>query len=79
MMIAYIKLSLHQRQELKKFFMAVQDANKAGKHAAIGAQIWEDGMRVKLFNDHQGRKLSAALGGNWDVGHSSMASRRSRK
>lgn len=72
----FIKLSWWQRWKLRKFFHAVESANMADDCAAIGAQIWEDGMHVKLFNADRGRALSEALGGNWKEGHGSMASKR---
>lgn len=75
-MNAYISLTWWQRWRLRKFFAAVKAANLADDEAAIGAQIWKDGMHVKLFNRERGRALAAALGGRWDEGHSSMESKR---
>jgi hypothetical protein len=75
-METYIKLSWWQRWKLRKFFKGVEDANIADDDAAIGAQIWKDGMHVRLFNAERGKALSSALGGRWDDGHSSMASKR---
>lgn len=75
-METYIKLSWWQRWKLRKFFKGVEDANLAHDCAAIGAQIWKDGMHVRLFNAERGKALSAALGGKWDEGHGSLASKR---
>ncbi len=75
-MRTYIKLSLWQRWKLRKFFKGVEDANRSGTYAAIGAQIWPDGMHVRLFNNEQGHALSNALGGNWYKAHGSMKSKR---
>ena len=75
-MNAFIKLTFWQRWKLRKFFKAVEDANLEGDSAAIGAQVWRDGMHVKLFDSERGRQLSRALGGNWDEGHATMASKR---
>jgi hypothetical protein len=75
-METYIKLSWWQRWKLRKFFKGAEDANLAGDRAAIGAQIWNDGMHVRLFNAERGKALSDALGGKWEEGYGSMASKR---
>ena len=75
-METYIKLSWWQRWKLRKFFEGVETANIAGDYPAIGAQIWKDGMHVRLFLAEKGKALSAALGGRWENDHSSMVSKR---
>ncbi len=70
-----IELTEEQITLLEPLFQAVRDANKAGKVLAIGAQIWPDGMVVKLFDDEKGKALSSALGGNYNRRHFSADDR----
>lgn len=75
----FIKLSWWQRWKLRKYFKAVHAANDNCDDAAIGAQIWSDGMHVKLFLNEQGRVLSKALGGNFTKTYASSAAKRAAK
>lgn len=59
-----IELTDAQKDLLEPMFQAVREANKKGSLASIGAQIWPDGMVVKLFDQDKGAALSSALGGN---------------
>ncbi|PKO45742.1 MAG: hypothetical protein CVU31_11645 [Betaproteobacteria bacterium HGW-Betaproteobacteria-4] len=64
-----IELTEEQKALLEPLFQAVRDANAAGSTAAIGAQIWPDGMVVRLFDERKGKALSAVLGGNYNRMH----------
>jgi hypothetical protein len=70
-----IELTEEQKELLEPFFQSVRDANFIGSSAAIGAQIWPDGMVVKLFLAEKVRALSVALGGDCDRCHSSAEGR----
>lgn len=70
-----IELTEEQKELLEPLFQAVRDANAGGSTSAIGAQIWPDGMVVRLFNDRNGKVLSAALGGDYERVHVSAAAR----
>ena len=76
----FIRLSYWQRWRLRKFFAAIKNVNRtggsSGESAAVGAQIWKDGMHVKLFDGEKGSSLANALGGKFGVTHSSMSSKR---
>jgi hypothetical protein len=62
--IILISLTDAQKAELETFFTAVRKANAVGDVApSIGAQIYEDGMVVRLFNAEQATALRVALGG----------------
>ncbi len=74
-MIKKISLTQEQLDELLPFFGAVIAANDRGETAAIGAQIYEDGMIVKLFENERGEALATALGSNWGVGWASAEDR----
>ena len=75
-METYIKLSWWQRWKLRKFFKGVEDAKLGDDCAFEGAQMWRDGRDVGLLSGEKGKALSTALGGRWDEGHGSVASRR---
>lgn len=70
-----IKLTDEQVAILKPYFKAVSDGNKKGESHYIGAQIWPDGMVVRLFNAEAGAALSAALGGDPERIHLSASDR----
>ena len=70
-----IELTDEQREQLAPYFQAVIDGKKEGKSTAIGAQIWPDGMVVKLFDNEKGKALSKALGGDFSKVHVSAGSR----
>ena len=70
-----IELTEEQKTLLEPLFQAVRDANATGSIAAIGAQIWTDGMVVKLFDQEKGKSLSAALGGDFNRMHISADDR----
>lgn len=70
-----IELTEAQKELLEPLFQAVRDANKTGSVAAIGAQIWPDGMVVKLFDQDKGEALSSALGGIYTRMHLSADDR----
>ena len=74
-----IKLPItdEQREMLKDYFAAIVIANSEGRIAAIGAQIWEDGIVVKLFYDYRCVALSNALGGHPENCYESAADRMS--
>lgn len=61
-----IELNDEQKAQLEPYFQAVRDGNQGGKITAIGAQIWPDGMVVRLFDQEKGEALAKALGG--DIG-----------
>ncbi len=73
-MIDHIQLTDEQLIELEPFFQAVRDANARGDVAGILAQIYTDGMFVKLFEGEKCHALSKALGANGDSS-SSVAER----
>jgi len=70
-----IELTEEQKTLLEPLFQAVRDANADGSTAAIGAQIWPDGMVVRLFDERKGKALSAVLGGNYNKRHFSADGR----
>lgn len=70
-----IELTEEQKEQLAPLFEAVRNGNRAGVKSAIGAQIWMDGMVVKLFDGDQGSALSSALGGDWSNEHCSAEDR----
>lgn len=70
-----IELTKKQKQLLEPFFKAVRDGNKEGKPATIGAQVWPDGMVVRLFDEEKSKALSSALGGNYNKMHFSADDR----
>ena len=70
-----IELTEEQKALLEPLFQAVRVANKEGGVLAIGAQIWPDGMVVKLFDQEKGKALSSALGGNYNRRHFSSDDR----
>lgn len=70
-----IELTEEQKALLLPLFQAVCDANAAGMTASIGAQIWPDGMVVRLFDERKGKALSTALGGDYNRMHVSAGDR----
>lgn len=70
-----IELTKEQKYLLEPLFQAVRDANEAGLTAAIGAQIWPDGMVVRLFDQEKGKAISTALGGDYNRMHVSAGDR----
>lgn len=70
-----IELTEEQKALLEPLFQAVRDANAAGSTVAIGAQIWQDGMVVRLFDEREGKALSIALGGDYNRIHVSAGDR----
>jgi len=70
-----IELTEEQKALLEPLFQAVRDANASGSTAAIGAQIWLDGMVVRLFDERKGKALSTVLGGDYSQIHVSAGSR----
>lgn len=68
-----LKLNADQLVRLMPYFNAVIKANENGKKAAIGAQIWPDGIVVKLFEGEKAAALADALGGSFDEQVSSAA------
>ena len=70
-----IELTEEQKAILAPLFQAVRDANVSGSTAAIGAQIWPDGMVVRLFDERKGKALSIVLGGNYNRMHVSAGDR----
>lgn len=63
-MRALIKLTDGQRADLDQLFIAVRQSESIGADCAIGAQIFPDGISVKLFSGKQARTLAEALGGD---------------
>lgn len=57
-----VTLTDEQRRQLEPFFNAVRAGNSVGAAFSIGAQIWPDGMVVKLFAGEQAKALAASLG-----------------
>ena len=70
-----IELTEEQKALLEPLFQAVRDANASGSTAAIGAQIWPDGMVVRLLDERKGKALSTVLGGDYSRIHVSAGSR----
>ena len=58
-----IDLTKAQLEILEPLFQAVRTNNEHGTESAIAAQVWEDGMFVKLMDGEKARALSIALGG----------------
>lgn len=61
-----IDLTEEQLEILEPLFEAVRTNNENGTESAIAAQVWEDGMVVKLMTGEKARALSAALGGKFE-------------
>jgi hypothetical protein len=73
-----ITLTSEQKEQLEPLFAKVREANHRDELVCIGAQIWPDGMVVRVFREDQGRALAAALGGDFDRHHYSAAERFAR-
>lgn len=57
-----IKLTKKQLEILKPLFEQIIEINKHGGICAIAAQIYYDGMVVKLMEDKKAQALAKALG-----------------
>jgi len=76
-MIDVLKIELTDEQiaMLKPLFQCVADANNRDYKAAIAAQIWPDGMVVRLLLREHCEALAKALGGRPDMTHDSAHDR----
>ncbi len=70
-----IDLSEEQKQQLGPLFRAVEEGNKRGIACAIGAQIWPDGIVVRIFDGEKLEVLARALGAKEGVIHDSAEDR----
>jgi len=71
-----IELTKKQKQQLEPYFQAVRTANeKYHPDIAIAAQVFEDGMVVRLMQGDKGKALAKALGGEWSKVHYSAEER----
>ena len=60
----FIELTDDQILQLQPMFDAVRDGNDTGNKCCIAAQIFEDGITIKLMSQNEAVALSLALGGN---------------
>ena len=64
-MRTFVRLTAEQINELQAIFAALKKSSERGIKCAIGAQVFTDGLSIKVFHGEEARTLSIALGGDF--------------